>query len=299
MKDGLSDATTALLNLLAQYTRAQIRKALGQHEEPLDALLNGDLVLNGSASRRAHHARASSHAEGGAGVLSIFDAHYPEVLRHIPDPPLIIFVRGAVSALTDGAPKVAVVGARRASRSGRDFAESLGQTLAQAGVNVVSGLAIGVDGAAHRGACLAVHGDGHRACPTIAVLGSGLKQIYPATHTRLAEEILRCGGTLLSEYPDRMTPRAHHFPERNRIISGLANAVVVIEAGARSGSLITARLALEQGREVLAVPGPVTSPLSRGCHRLIRQGAELVESADDVLAALGMVGGEAKNNTAA
>ena len=215
---------------------------------------------------------------GTEPAVGWFDAAYPELLRHVPDPPLLLYYQGDLTAL-DSHP-VAVVGARRCSPTGRLFAEELGTALSASGVAVVSGLALGIDGAAHRGA-LASGG------PVIAVLGSGLGRMYPARHARLAARIVRQGGLLLSEYPHTQRPNAWQFPERNRIVSGLSMATVVVEAGERSGSLITARLALEQGRDVFAVPGPVGSHLSSGCHRLIQQGAGLITGAIDVLAELG------------
>lgn len=202
----------------------------------------------------------------------------PERLRVIPDPPRRLYARGAVEALA--APSVAIVGSRRATRAGRQFAEALAGDLAAAGLVVVSGLAYGIDAAAHRGALV---GGGR----TVAVLGSGLGHVYPRQHAALAAEIVDGGGALVSEYPDDRAPRKHQFPERNRLISGLSLGVVIVEATTKSGSLITARMAAEQGREVMAVPGPVTSPLSGGCHRLLKSGAALIESADDVLYAVG------------
>ena len=202
----------------------------------------------------------------------------PECLRVIPDPPRRLYVRGAAEALS--ATSVAIVGSRRATRAGRQFAETLAGDLAAAGVVVVSGLAYGIDAAAHRGA---LAGAGR----TVAVLGGGLDRLYPRQHTALAAEIVDGGGALASEYPADRSPRKHQFPERNRLISGLSLGVVIVEATTRSGSLITARMAAEQGREVMAVPGPVASPLSGGCHRLLKSGAALIESADDVLYAIG------------
>lgn len=176
----------------------------------------------------------------------------------------------------------AVVGSRRCTRQGRDTAFALSRDLAGQGLTIVSGLAYGIDAAAHRGA-LASAG-----APTVAVLGSGLDRVYPQSHERLAAEIVDHGGALVSEYEPATGPRKHHFPARNRIVSGLCLGVVIVEASDRSGSLITARLALEQGRDVMAVPSLVSSPLAAGCHRLIRQGAALVESAEHVLEELGL-----------
>ncbi len=202
----------------------------------------------------------------------------PERLAAIADPPSRLYVRGAADAL--GEPGVAIVGSRRATRAGRDFAHALARELAAGGLVVVSGLAYGIDAAAHRGA-LAAPGR------TIAVLGSGLDRIYPQAHERLAREILARDGAVVSEYAPDAGPRKHRFPERNRLISGLTLGVVIVEATTRSGSLITARMAAEQGREVMAVPGPVQSPLAGGCHRLLKSGAALIEDADDVLFAIG------------
>ncbi|MCZ6890292.1 MAG: DNA-processing protein DprA [Gammaproteobacteria bacterium] len=203
----------------------------------------------------------------------------PECLQHLTDAPRGLNVAGDPDALEGSA--VAIVGSRRASKNGRELAHHLGRELAAAGLVVVSGLAHGIDGASHRGA-LAVKGR------TVAVLGSGLGHIYPKAHVSLARDIVRGGGALVSEYAENDTPRKHHFPQRNRLISGLALGVIVVEATTRSGSLITARLAASQGREVMAVPGPVTSPLARGCHRLLKEGAALIEDEDDVLYALGL-----------
>ena len=212
----------------------------------------------------------------------------PLALRSIPDPPRRLYCRGDPAALDR--PAVAIVGSRRCSRQGRETAFALGRDLIAQGVSVVSGLAYGIDAAAHRGA-LATFGDGsalsapHRPV-TIAVLGSGLDNIYPRAHAGLAAEIVAAGGAVLSEHEPDEGPRKHHFPARNRIVSGLCLGVVIVEASDKSGSLITARLALEQGRDVMAVPSLVSSPLSAGCHRLIRQGAALVEQAEHVMEAL-------------
>ena len=204
----------------------------------------------------------------------------PLPLREIPDPPARLYCAGQAFVLDT--PAVAVVGSRRCTRQGRDIAFALARDLAAQGLTIVSGLAYGIDAAAHRGALASA------AAPTVAVLGSGLDRIYPRSHERLAAEIVEHGGALVSEYEPTNGPRKHHFPARNRIVSGLCLAVVIVEASERSGSLITARLALEQGRDVMAVPSLVSSPLAAGCHRLIRQGAALVECAEHVLEALGL-----------
>jgi DNA processing protein len=202
---------------------------------------------------------------------------YPAGLREIADPPGVLFVRGAITPAD--ALAVAMVGSRHATRYGLAQAERLAGSLARAGLTVVSGLARGIDGAAHRGALAA----GGR---TIAVLGSGVLNIYPPEHRALADEVV-AHGAVISEAPARAAPLSGAFPQRNRLISGMTLGVVVVEAAVQSGALITARHAMEQGREVFAVPGPVDSRMSRGCHRLIRDGAKLVETADDVLEELG------------
>ena len=206
------------------------------------------------------------------------DPAYPAALTTIPDPPFVLWIRGSTGALST--PAVAIVGARSASPYALNVAEQLAGDLAAAGLTIVSGLARGVDAAAHRGALKA----GGR---TVGVLGSGIDVIYPPEHAPLAREIEVSGGIATELMPDTQ-PRRRFFPLRNRIISGLTRAVIVVEAGEKSGSLITARCALEQGRDVLAVPGNVLSGRNRGAHALLRDGATIVETADDVLAELGL-----------
>ncbi len=215
----------------------------------------------------------------GIAVVGLLDPSYPPLLAAIPDPPLALFIQGDSAALLRPL-MIAIVGSRRASPSGREFARALANDLGRAGFVIVSGLAAGIDGCAHRGAL-----DGKAA--TVAVMGSGHAKVYPANHQGLAREVI-AAGALVSEYPPSSIASQAHFPERNRIISGLAAGVVVVEATVRSGSLITARMALEQGREVLAVPGPVLNGTHGGCHRLLKQGAALVEDAVDVLDAFGI-----------
>ncbi|HEX3601269.1 MAG TPA: DNA-processing protein DprA, partial [Lacipirellulaceae bacterium] len=216
-------------------------------------------------------------ADHGIDVLIESGDDYPRPLRQIHDPPGVLFRRGKPAAQDEMA--VAIVGTRHATRYGIAQAERLAGSLARTGFTVVSGLARGIDAAAHRGAIAA----GGR---TIAVLASGLLEIYPPEHDKLADEVAE-RGYLISESPPRMAPLSGAFPQRNRIISGLTLGTIVIEAAERSGALITARHAYEQGREVFAVPGPIDSRLSRGCHALIKDGAKLVESIDDVLSELG------------
>jgi DNA processing protein len=209
-----------------------------------------------------------------ARMLIIEDQDYPPFLRHIHTPPPILFVQGQLRA----APTVAVVGSRQPSRYGQKIAQELGKELGARGVSVVSGLARGIDATAHR-AALAAGGY------SIGVLACSLDYAYPRENTALIAE-MREKGAVVSEFLINMPPQPGLFPVRNRIISGLSQAVVVVEASLRSGSLITARHALEQGREIFAVPGPVSSPLSRGCHELLRQGANLFASLDDLAAVL-------------
>jgi DNA processing protein len=214
-------------------------------------------------------------------LVPIDSPAYPPLLRQIPDPPPVLFLAGDPAALAT--PQLAIVGSRSPTHGGRETAEAFAAALARAGLTITSGLALGIDGAAHRGALAA----GGR---TIAVLGSGPDVIYPASHAALAREVAGAGA-VVSELPPGTPPRREHFPKRNRIISGLALGTLVVEASERSGSLITARLAGEQGRELFAIPGSIHNPLARGCHRLIREGAKLVEQARDVLEELGPLAG--------
>lgn len=228
---------------------------------------------------RDRHETAATELERvralGADVLILDDGTYPSLLREIPDPPITLYVRGAWEICFD-APCVALVGSRRCSTYGQNVASMLARDLATRGVTVVSGLARGIDAAAHRGALEA----GGR---TVAVLGTGVDDVYPRDHRRLADEILERGGALASQFPLGTPPVPENFPYRNRIISGLSLGVVVVEAAENSGSLITARLALEQGREVFAVPGNVTSRNSFGTNYLIKSaGAKLVQQWQDV-----------------
>ncbi|HEY0973278.1 MAG TPA: DNA-processing protein DprA [Solimonas sp.] len=210
-------------------------------------------------------------------VLTLDDPRYPAQLREIPAPPPLLFVQGDPELLA--LPQIALVGARTATPQGLENAEAFAAELTRRGFVVTSGLALGIDGAAHRGALAA---DGY----TVAVCATGLDRVYPARHKALAQEIAT-RGALVSEFPTGVQALAEHFPRRNRLISGLSMGVLVVEAAQQSGSLITARLALEQGREVLAIPGSIHNPMARGCHALIRQGAKLVETVDDILVELG------------
>jgi DNA processing protein len=230
-------------------------------------------------------ARAERWLAGGENrsLLTLADPDYPASLLECPDPPPVLFAWGRRDALAP--PALAIVGSRSCTQQGRENAEAFAQTLAGAGLTIVSGLAVGIDSAAHRGALLAA--EQGATTTTIAVVGTGIDLVYPSSHRALTEAI-RTRGLVLSEFALGTPGLAHNFPRRNRIIAGLARGVLVVEAALRSGSLITARLAADLGREVLAIPGSIHSPTARGCHRLIRDGAKLVESAQDVLEELRM-----------
>ena len=212
-------------------------------------------------------------SQSGNAVLTLGDADYPAALLEIPDPPVLLYVKGDPAMLAR--PSIAVVGARSATPQGEANAEAFATALSLAGLTIVSGLALGIDGAAHRGG---LAGPGS----TVAVIGTGADRIYPARNAALARRIAEAGA-LVSEFPLGTAPLAHNFPRRNRLIAGLARGVLVVEAALQSGSLITARLATDCGREVFAIPGSIHSPVARGCHQLIRDGAKLVESAADIL----------------
>ncbi|MFN2257887.1 MAG: DNA-processing protein DprA [Desulfuromonadaceae bacterium] len=226
------------------------------------------LVLRGVEYIREHQVR----------ILSINCAEYPRLLREISDPPALLYVSGELSTR----PCIAIVGSRRATRDGKRMAKELGRDLASAGFCVVSGMASGIDGAAHEGALSAAGADQPGAMSTMGVLGGGIDVVYPRSNAHLYHGV-GASGALISEYPPGCEPLAHHFPGRNRIISALSAAVVVVEAAARSGSLITAEFALEHGRDVFAVPGSVYSPASSGTLQLLKDGAIIVTSAQDVL----------------
>jgi DNA processing protein len=211
-------------------------------------------------------------AASGTRLLLCIDADYPPLLGAISGAPAALYVQGTAALLT--APQLAMVGSRSPTPAGRSTARELAASFARAGLTITSGLALGIDAASHEGA---LHGGG----PTIAVCGTGLDRVYPAEHAALAARI-RERGALVSEFPPGTALRRGNFPLRNRIISGLSLGTLVVEAGRQSGALITARLALEAGRDVFAIPGSIHSPQSRGCHQLIRDGAKLVEEAADV-----------------
>lgn len=206
-------------------------------------------------------------------IITLENDAYPRLLREISDPPILLYVRGDLNLLK--ATQLAIVGSRRASRQGLQIAEDFAQSLSSVGMCITSGLAHGIDAAAHRGG---LKGQGS----TLAVVGTGLDRIYPAANQDLARQIAE-HGAIISEYPLGTRPLAQNFPRRNRIISGIATGCLVVEAALKSGSLITARQAMEQGREVFAIPGSINNSLAKGCHQLIRQGAKLVETSDDIL----------------
>lgn len=209
----------------------------------------------------------------GNRIVTLADSEYPQALLTIADPPVLLYAKGRVDLLNH--PGLAIVGSRNATKAGAANAEAFAAALAGAGLAIVSGLALGIDAAAHRGA-LAGNGT------TIAVIGTGIDRIYPARNEALAREIAE-RGVIISEFSLGTPALAGNFPRRNRLIAGLARGCLVVEAADRSGSLITARLAAEAGREVFAIPGSIHSPLAKGCHKLIKQGAKLVESAQDIL----------------
>jgi DNA processing protein len=214
-------------------------------------------------------------------IVTLGDAGYPVSLLETADPPLMLYLLGAPAFdLTQLGRSIAIVGSRNPTAQGAETARAFARAFGEAGIPVVSGLALGIDGAAHTGALEA--GGGPDRLATVAVVGTGLDRVYPARHRELAHHIA-AQGLIMSEYSLGTPPLNQNFPKRNRIIAGLSRGTLVVEAALRSGSLITARLAAEQGREVFAIPGSIHSPQSRGCHALIRQGAKLVESVGDVL----------------
>ena len=268
-----SSALRALLKQfgLPQAVLARKRAELAPFAAPavLQAL-DSERVAQ-AVARAMEWAAAQSHQ-----VITLADEAYPKALLEIPDPPPVLYAHGNAALLQR--PGIAVVGSRNATAQGESNAQHFARALSDSGLAVVSGLALGIDAAAHRGG-LAGAGS------TIAVLGTGIDIVYPTRNAELAAEIAR-RGLLLSEFPLGTPAAAHNFPRRNRLISGLARGCLVIEAALPSGSLITARFAAEQGRDVFAIPGSIHSPLSKGCHSLIKSGAKLVESAEDVLAEL-------------
>tara|TARA_R110000868_G_scaffold158036_3_gene385816 strand:- start:72251 stop:73336 length:1086 start_codon:yes stop_codon:yes gene_type:complete len=219
-------------------------------------------------------------------VITLGDDAYPYLLKDAATAPMVLFVKGDVTLLQT--PQIAMVGSRNPTSSGRETAAEFAHSLTQAGLVVTSGLALGVDGACHEGAL--------KSGKTIAVMGTGLNRVYPAKHKSLAHDIVTHGGALVSEFLPDESVSPKNFPRRNRIISGMSLGTVVVEAALRSGSLITARYAMEQGREVFAIPGSIHNPLAKGCHWLIKQGAKLVETANDIIEELGPIANVATVN---
>ncbi|MBB3048629.1 DNA processing protein [Litorivivens lipolytica] len=290
----LSSLQWLLISQWPGLSRSALLRLMQQAPNPTDLLMLSDSACLEAGARQSWLAARSSYLSGrdhaaefradaqlqalasmGARILPYMDEGYPALLREIPDPPPLLYVAGRTELLAQ--PQLAVVGSRNASRGGLALAESFASDLAGRGLCITSGLAWGVDSSSHQGA-LKAGGD------TIAVLGTGIDVPYPRRNLRLYHDILE-RGLLVSEFPPGSPPRREQFPQRNRVISGLSLGVLVVEAAPRSGSLITARFALEQGREVFAIPGSIHNPLARGCHRLIREGAALVESAADILEA--------------
>lgn len=264
------------LKLLATHTPEQILSesgaalsALGLRPQVVEAVRKPDWF------GVEHDLQWLDHT--GHLALTLTGAGYPPQLREIADPPPVLFVRGNPDLLAQ--PQIAIVGSRNPSTLGVETAIDFARSLAEHGFVITSGLALGIDAAGHRGALKA---NGH----TVAVAGTGLDRVYPARHKDLATEIVRTGA-MISEFPPGTVAKASHFPRRNRIISGLSLGLLVVEAARQSGSLITARLALEQNREVFAIPGSIHNPLARGCNALIREGAKLVETSSDILEELG------------
>ena len=246
------------------------------HTGPLDKTLEPTLRSALKNPDQEAVERDIAWLEGGENrhIITSADPRYPPLLAAAHSAPLLLYLQGAPEVLTT--PQLAIIGSRNPTVTGASTAYDFAAHLATLGMTITSGLALGIDGAAHRGA-LEVGGK------TVAVFATGPDRIYPARHRDLAHAIVEGGGALVSEFPPGTKPHSSLFPRRNRIISGLAVGSLVVEAALRSGSLITARLAAEQGREVFAIPGSIHNPLSRGCHHLIRQGAKLVESSNDIL----------------
>jgi DNA processing protein len=267
---------------------AAIRDLLGKFGLPKNVLARkaGDLAafvpahaieaLHSETVRQAVERAMAWASMTGHFIVTLADEAYPRQLLEIPDPPTLIYAAGRIELLRREA--LAMVGSRNATAQGEANAQSFAKAFSEAGITIVSGLAMGIDAAAHRGA---LAGPGS----TIAVLGTGVDIVYPKRNAELADQI-RDGGLLVSEFALGTAPAAHNFPRRNRLISGLSRGCLVVEAASSSGSLITARTAADQGRDVFALPGSIHSPLSKGCHALIKTGAKLVESAEDVLGEL-------------
>jgi DNA processing protein len=267
-----------------------LRKLLGAFGMPQQVLAAGHgalaRIVSAEVAQRIRSDTGAAAAgatlewagQDGHAILTLADEDYPPQLLQIADPPALLYLRGRRELIANAC--IAVVGSRNATPQGAANAEQFSRSFSRAGLTIVSGLALGIDAAAHRGGL-----DG--AGSTIAVVGTGADLLYPPGNQSLGERIAR-DGLIISEFPLGAPPNAHNFPRRNRVIAGLSRGCLVVEAALSSGSLITARLAADQGREVFAIPGSIHSPVSKGCHALIKQGAKLVESAQDLLEELGM-----------
>lgn len=289
MTPGIGDGTTR--RLLAAFglpegvfaqSEAALREVVGMAQAAALLQVPAGLQAQVDQAWQWLHAGDSSNGNGvSRRIVTLGDAGYPTSLLEMADPPPMLYVLGAADFdLTQLGHSIAVVGSRNPTPQGATNARSFARALGEAGLPVVSGLALGVDGAAHQGA-LEAAGNAPRLA-TVAVVGTGLDRVYPARHRDLAHRIT-LQGLIVSELPLGTPPLTQNFPRRNRLIAGLARGTLVVEAALQSGSLITARLASEQGKEVFAIPGSIHSPQSRGCHALIRQGAKLVESVNDIL----------------
>jgi len=257
----------ASVTSLSQYVKPSVAKAICED-------IDGSLF----------DATAAWLNDPANSIITLADAGYPQALLNIADPPLVLYIKGRLDLLNVGS--LAVVGSRNSTAQGARNAEAFAKAASESGLCIVSGMAHGIDTAAHKGGLQA-------AGSSIAVVGTGLDKVYPAANRELAHQLAQ-HGTIVSEFPLGTPPLASNFPRRNRIISGLSEGCLVVEASLQSGSLITARMALEQGREVFAIPGSIHSPQSKGCHSLIKQGAKLVESAQDILEELGFASGAVK-----
>jgi DNA processing protein len=252
------------------YGYKRVKKLLEKFGSLEEGIRELDLNLDPEIERAERELQKAR--ELGVEVRAFFEPEYPKELLKVEQPPIVLYIKGSLKS----SPKVAVVGSRKCSDYGRRTAYRLGKLLSEAGITVVSGLALGIDSSAHRGALKASGG-------TVAVLGSGIDRVYPESNSHLAELIVKSGGALVSEFPLGMRARREHFPRRNRIVAGLSLAVVVVEARERSGTFITVNYALEQGKEVFAVPGPIDSPFSRGSNLLLKEGATPLTSLEEIL----------------
>jgi len=249
-----------------QASQSELRASGLVKDKQLEALFSDDLAQRVEEALRWNE-------QDNQYLLGLGAEGFPEQLSEISDAPILLYVKGVVSLLSD--PQLAIVGSRHASKLGTHSAKDFAHYLSDQGLGITSGLALGIDTAAHEGGLLGIG-------KTIAVVATGLDRIYPARNKELGHQIVE-QGAMISEFPLGTKPLAHHFPKRNRIISGLSVGTLVVEAALKSGSLITARTASEQGREVFAIPGSINNPQAKGCHQLIKQGAKLVESGQDVL----------------